>query len=53
MSSILLYMLTGAGIAFVFYVLIKLFSGREKKSKVYSVPRDQQIFAQSTIILLR
>lgn len=48
MSDYILYVAIGAGIAFVFFVLIKLFSGREKKSKVYSIPKDQQIFAQST-----
>lgn len=48
MSDYILYAAIGAGIAFVFFVLIKLFSGREKKSKVYSIPKDQQIFGQST-----
>lgn len=48
MSDYILYAAIGAGIAFVFFVLIKLFSGKEKKSKVYSIPKDQQIFAQST-----
>jgi ribosomal protein L7/L12 len=48
MPDTFIYGLIGAGIAFLFFVLVKLFSGREKKSKVYSIPRDQQIFAQST-----
>ena len=48
MSDYILYAAIGAGIAFVFFVLIKLFSGREKKSKVYSIPKDQKVFAQST-----
>ncbi|MBS1491969.1 MAG: hypothetical protein JST55_00580 [Bacteroidetes bacterium] len=50
MPDTFIYGLIGAGIAFLFLVLVKLFSGREKKSKVYSIPRDQQIFAQSTEI---
>ena len=48
MSEYILYAALGAGIAFVFFLLIKLFSGREKKSKAYSLLKGQQPFAQGT-----
>jgi ribosomal protein L7/L12 len=48
MSDYIVYALIGAGIAFVFFVLIKLITGREKKSRAYSMLKGQQPFAQST-----
>ncbi len=48
MSDYIIYMLAGAGIAFVFFLLIKLISGRERKSKAYSLLKGQQPFAQGT-----
>lgn len=48
MSDYIIYALIGAGIAFVFFLIIKLISGREKKSKAYSMLKGQQPFAQST-----
>lgn len=48
MSDIIIYMLIGAGIAFLFLILFKLFSGREKKSKAYSYGNKQAPFPQTT-----
>ncbi len=48
MSEIILYAGIGAGIALVLFILFKLFSGREKKSKAYPFQKGEQPFAQAT-----
>lgn len=42
-----IYGLIGAGIALIFLVLVKLFYGKEKKSKAYSFQNKEQHLAQS------